>query len=101
MSHRMNVIDTRRWKRASPYLDEVLDLPPGELGPWLASLRAEDPAVAEDVEALLHEHQILTAEGFLDAAVTPMPVVPLAGATLGDYTLISPIDQGGMGSVWL
>jgi serine/threonine-protein kinase len=101
MGQRMNAIDTRRWKRASPYLDEVLDLPPGELGPWLDSLRAEDPSIAEDVEALLHEHQLLTAEGFLDAAPLPMPVVPMAGAVLGDYTLISPIDQGGMGSVWL
>ena len=27
--------------------------------------------------------------------------VPLAGVTLGGYTLVSPIDQGGMGSVWL
>ena len=26
---------------------------------------------------------------------------PLAGVTLGGYTLVSPIDQGGMGSVWL
>jgi tetratricopeptide (TPR) repeat protein len=99
MGARMNVIETRRWLRASALLDQVLDLPPRQLEPWLASLRAEDTEAADDVQALLLEHQLLSAEGFLD--VPPAVDLPLTGVVLGGYTLVSPIDQGGMGSVWL
>ena len=67
---------------------------------WLGELRASDPDAAGDVEALLLEHRQLNDEGFLDGGM-PSIDVPLAGVTLGGYTLVSPIDQGGMGSVWL
>jgi serine/threonine protein kinase len=96
----MSAIDSHRWQRASPHLDRALELPPPEREACLAQLRAEDPAVAADVEALLAEHRLLSAEGFLDAPIQVMEL-PLAGATLGAYTLVSPIGQGGMGSVWL
>src|SRR5690349_13374515 len=100
MDPRMDVIDTRRWKRASQLLDQALDLPHDELETWLLDLKATDIEAANDVEALLNEHRQLDAEGFLDAGL-PAVDVPLAGVTLGGYTLVSPIDQGGMGSVWL
>jgi hypothetical protein len=100
MSARMDVIDTRRWQRASRLLDQALDLPHNQLDTWLGELRGSDGDAAADVEALLLEHRLLNDEGFLDSAM-PSIDVPLAGVTLGGYTLISPIDQGGMGSVWL
>ena len=59
----MNAIDSQRWQRASPYLDEVLDLPPGELAPWLAALRAEDSEIAEDVEAHRRHRPCAGADG--------------------------------------
>jgi eukaryotic-like serine/threonine-protein kinase len=96
----MDVIDTRRWKRASQLLDQALDLPHDALETWLLDLKATDTEAGNDVEALLNEHRQLEAEGFLDAGL-PAVDVPLAGVTLGGYTLVSPIDQGGMGSVWL
>ncbi len=96
----MDVIDTRRWQRASRLLDQALDLPPRELDTWIGELRAADGDAAADVEALLLEHRLLNDEGFLDGGM-PSIDVPLAGVTLGGYTLVSPIDQGGMGSVWL
>ena len=96
----MNVIDTRRWQRASRLLDQALDLPHHQLDTWLGELRASDPDGAADVEALLAEHRQLNDEGFLDGGM-PSIDVPLAGVTLGGYTLVSPIGQGGMGSVWL
>ena len=96
----MNVIDTRRWQRASRLLDQALDLPHHQLDTWLGELRVSDPDGAADVEALLLEHRQLNDEGFLDGGM-PSIDVPLAGVTLGGYTLVSPIDQGGMGSVWL
>ena len=58
--------------------------------------------MAADVEALLAEHRLLSAEGFLEAAAPIQPLESaLAGMTVGAYTLVAPIGHGGMGSVWL
>lgn len=51
---------------------------------------------------MLAEHRLLSAEGFLDAdASIQTPEPPLAGLTIGAYTLVSAIGHGGMGTVWL
>src|SRR5262249_32751757 len=68
----------------------------------LMSLGAEDRQAAADVRALLAEHRLLTAEGFLASPVMiHRPEPSLAGVTIGAYTLVSPIGHGGTGSVWL
>jgi eukaryotic-like serine/threonine-protein kinase len=98
----MSVLSTERWRRASPHLDRLLDLTETEWDAYLQALRARDPATAADVGALLEEHRVLTAEGFLASpALLPRPEPTLAGVTVGAYTLVSPIGHGGMGSVWL
>ena len=98
----MTTMDRQRWQRASTYLDEALELTAAEREPWLALLRERDPDGAGDVAAMLAEHGVLSAEGFLDTAAPARPLEPpLAGVTIGSYTLIAPIGHGGMGSVWL
>jgi serine/threonine protein kinase/Flp pilus assembly protein TadD len=98
----MSAISVERWQRASPHLDQLLDLPPTECDAYLMSLRLADHQVADDVEALLAEHRLLTAEGFLaSSAAIHRPEPALVGVTMGAYRLISPIGHGGMGSVWL
>src|SRR5262245_57822970 len=98
----MSALGIERWQRASPYLDRVLDLSPAECEEYLKSLWASNPDVAGDVEALLAEHRVLSAEGFLDSpAAIHRPEHALLGVTVGAYTLLSPIGHGGMGSVWL
>jgi eukaryotic-like serine/threonine-protein kinase len=98
----MSPLGIDRWQRASPHLDRVLDLPPTECDAYLMALWAGEPDVAADVEALLAEHRLLSAEGFLESpAWLHRPEPALAGLTLGAYTLVSPIGHGGMGSVWL
>jgi len=97
----MGAMDSRRWLRASGHLDRVLDLPPWAREQTLAALREQDPESADDVAALLDEHRRLTAEGFLDAAPATPRESPLAGVTIGAYTLVSRIGHGGMGTVWL
>jgi len=68
----------------------------------LASLRQEEPALANDLAAVLERCASLEGDGFLEGApVLPMPEPSLAGQVLGDYTLRSLLGQGGMGSVWL
>jgi serine/threonine protein kinase/Tfp pilus assembly protein PilF len=98
----LKTLDSGRWHRLSPHLDHALALAPAHRDAWLASLRADDPAVADDLEALLEEHRLLNAEGFLDdgGRVLRGPV-PLEGARVGAYTLVKSIGRGGMGSVWL
>jgi len=91
-----------QWRVLSPYLDRALEISPQERGAWLETLRSQDPSLANDLQALLQEHEALGDEAFLKtgAAARPRPV-PLAGTTVGAYTLAAPIGQGGMGTVWL
>jgi eukaryotic-like serine/threonine-protein kinase len=94
--------DHARWLRASRHLDRVLDLPPGDRDDCVATIRAEDPDIATDVEAMLAQHRQLSAEGFMESATPIAPVESsLAGVIVGAYTLMTPIGHGGMGSVWL
>jgi serine/threonine protein kinase len=99
---KMSVLGRERWQVLSPHLDRAMEMTDDERGPWLASLYSQDPALASDLEALLEEQITLDHEGFLEGAVTlPPPPASLAGQTIGAYTLLSAIAQGGMGSVWL
>jgi len=73
---------------------------PEQRAGWLSSLREKDAGLASIVHALLDEQQRLQHEGFLEESPLPVPV-GLAGQSVGAYTLVSQIGQGGMGSVWL
>jgi len=98
----MPAISSERWQSASPHLDRVLDLASSERDACLLSLWSRDAQVAADVEAMLAEHHLLDNEGFLNGPALIEPdESSMAGLTLGAYTLVSPIGQGGMGSVWL
>jgi serine/threonine protein kinase/Flp pilus assembly protein TadD len=91
-----------RWQALSPYLEQALELVGDERLAWLESLRAQDPTLAADLRALLAERTALSREGFLEGrAPLPSPGALLAGQTIGVYTMVSLIGQGGMGSVWL
>ena len=98
----MTVIKRQHWQRASHHLDHLLDLAPAERRAFLVRLQLEEPETAVLLEGLLAEHRLVMAEQFLD---TPAPIAapqpPLAGVMIGAYTLVAPIGQGGMGSVWL
>src|SRR5262245_2723964 len=89
-----------RWQSVGPYLDRALEMDRGGRAALLNSLRAEQPEVAEDLELLLDAYAIPDSEWFLETAPT-LPQATLAGRIVGAYTLIAPIGQGGMGSVWL
>ena len=94
--------ESNSWQALSPYLDQVLELNDVERMAWLASIRQQNPALAADLEALLREYRVLQEERFLELSPTPLAVnATLAGQTIGAYTLMAAIGQGGMGSVWL
>ena len=97
----MSPLGHDRWQVISPYLDRALEMAAAERSLWLELLRAEDPALAHDLQALLAERSALSREGFLEGTAPLPPQVTLHGQTVGAYTLVSPLGQGGMGSVWL
>ncbi len=98
----MPALSPEQWEELSPYLDEGLAMPAEERAAWLASLRARIPALAERLESLLEEHRALSLEGFMENRPALLPATTdLAGQPVGAYTLVSPIGEGGMGSVWL
>src|SRR5436190_4127742 len=100
----MPPINPERWRVLSAYLDEALEIEPDERRGWLAAISASDSALATDLDTLLSRHQAVHDSRFLECAVldprtASMP--SLAGQVIGAYRLLSPIGQGGTGSVWL
>jgi eukaryotic-like serine/threonine-protein kinase len=101
----VSTLSPDRWQEVSTYLDHALSLPESERAVWLESFQANKPELADLLKELLEEHRALAQEHFLERT----PSLPanesyepsLAGQTVGVYTLLSPIGQGGMGSVWL
>ena len=98
----MSILSPEQWHALGPHLDEALEMSEKERSIWLSSLRAQDPALAEQLEMLLQEHCAVTEKGFLERRSVELPAAStMADQTLGFYKLISPIGQGGMSSVWL
>jgi serine/threonine protein kinase/tetratricopeptide (TPR) repeat protein len=99
----MRTFDPDRWLLLSPYLEQALDMTEQERSSWLTSLAAQNPGLTADLEALLRDHLSLVRAGFMEQSMigTPEKAAGSPGQSIGSYTLISPIGQGGMGSVWL
>lgn len=95
--------DRSRWRQVSPLLDELDALTPAERQARLVQIRAEDSALADELDAWLREDEALQARDFMAAPALPTPTAPasLAGRVMGAYTLERELGQGGMGSVWL
>src|ERR1043166_8961229 len=86
----------------SRYLDRALDMTAAAREAWLRDLRLREPAAAAAIDALLDEHTALAAEHFLEEGAIPAPFAPtLAGQSVGAYTIVDRIGEGGMGTVWL
>jgi serine/threonine-protein kinase len=98
----MSMLSPERWQEISPYLDQALSLSEAERAAWFESFRAEKPELADVLQELLKEHGALAREHFLEQGpMEPAKELFFRGRTIGAYQLISPIGQGGMGSVWL
>ena len=98
----MPTLSRERWQQISPYLDEVLELREEDRPAWMESFRAEKPELAELLQELLKEHSAAEQKHFLEGTLLPAASqASMAGQTIGPYRLLSPIGEGGMGTVWL
>ncbi len=96
----MATLSPERWREISPYLDHALSLSEEDREQWLETLRVEKPESAALLQQLLESHRAVAEDHFLEQPL--LPAEPSAtGQSLGPYTLISPLGQGGMGTVWL
>jgi hypothetical protein len=65
-----------QWKVLSPRLDEALEMTEEARSIWLASLRAENPNLATQLETLLQEQRVLSEVGFLEKRSIGLPGGP-------------------------
>ncbi len=98
----MAAFDPETWQKISPYLDQALELNEDDRDAWLDAIRTKDSTLAEQLSALLREHEALGLSGFLENGPRPMPSQSArANDRVGAYRLLQPIGHGGMGTVWL
>ncbi|MBC7663799.1 MAG: serine/threonine protein kinase [Caulobacter sp.] len=93
-------VSKETWGRLSPLLDELLDLPDAERQARLDDLRIQDAKLADAVTAMLQHLPAIERGEFMPASALPKPT-GLAGQSIGPYSLVREIGQGGMGTVWL
>ncbi len=103
----MSTLSPERWKAASRYLDQALEMPSEALSSWLATIRRQDPILAGDLETLIAERQEAADRSFLEASPAAQSdlglpeVIEKPGDRIGRYLLVETIGQGGFGVVFL
>lgn len=96
-------ITSARWATLSPLLDAALELDGQAREAWLAQLATTDPHSAEELRVLLARDVPGEATGTVTRALRDLTegAPDLAGEVIGDWKLVSPLGEGGMGFVWL
>ena len=99
-----------RWERIKQVLEEAIERPTAERGPFLAAVAQDDEALAVEVRSLLAAHAeagsfIETpalARGDMATAFDRLQDVPTwAGRRVGPYQVVRELGHGGMGVVYL
>src|SRR5262245_7380011 len=97
----MSMLSPDEWREISSVLDLALEMGADEQAVWIARVRDEHPGIADRLQALLDVQRILAREQFLERPPAAVIGSVSAGQTVGAYTLIAPIGEGGISTVWL
>jgi serine/threonine-protein kinase len=95
--------NARRWRQLQEIFHVGAGLPPAERASYLDEACGKDVDLRREVEELIassHEATDLVAE-VRHAASTLLAPPSLIGARLGPYRVVSELDEGGMGRVFL
>jgi serine/threonine-protein kinase len=97
----MSMLGPNEWREISSVLDVALGMGADERALWIAHVRDENPGIADRLQALLDVQRVLATERFLERPPAALIGSVSAGQTIGAYTLVAPIGEGGMSTVWL
>jgi len=97
--------DPALWRRLSPLVDELLDLPADARAARLREVQAQDAALGAELAKMLAATDAATDGEFLagvadESSLAAAAAPTLRGQRLGAYTLVAPLGQGGTGAVW-
>jgi serine/threonine-protein kinase len=94
--------DSSHFASLSAHIDALLERDPGERAAWIDALALREPDVAARLRELLAARDAASAASFLGGHADPALLPPggVAGESLGPWTLVEPLGEGGMGSVW-
>ena len=92
-----------RWGRIESLFAEALARDEPARRAFLRTACADDPALRDEVEAMLaaHERPLGIEPRLLAGDDRARLPEPLLGVCVGPYRLLEPLGHGGMGSVWL
>ncbi|HEX7077059.1 MAG TPA: serine/threonine-protein kinase [Candidatus Eisenbacteria bacterium] len=106
----LHSLDSDTWRRISDALDELIDLPPEKSAEALDRLHGIDPALREQIAAILAADREVEGylsstarQGMMEEAAEGLDfgLPPLSGRMLGPWRLVNQIGRGGMGSVYV
>jgi serine/threonine-protein kinase len=81
-------------------MDELIELAGDARAVRMAQIRTEEPLLADELTDLMARFEAVPGPGFLEGTAFPGDAT-LTGRKFGNYTLVRPIGQGGMSTVWL
>ncbi|NBC16418.1 MAG: tetratricopeptide repeat protein [Bacteroidetes bacterium] len=92
-------MDSDRWRRIGTLFDQAVALPPDARRAFLDDACADDPALRDEVLALL-EADADPHPALNDPPDDALPTVA-NGQRIGPYRILRPLGEGGMGTVYL